>query len=108
MIEYLGEIKNEFENTLACLSRAQIDSNHEKNGGRKSRDTLPLRIHLKHFLMILSLQLFNSIQVYHNKGSKQPLYPIYVTTIVITTLFSDVNNANNNLKTLSLHGCRSL
>ena len=39
---YLGEIKTEFENTLACLSGAQMGSNHEKNGGRKSRDTLPL------------------------------------------------------------------
>ena len=29
------------QNTLACLSGAQIGSNHEKNGGRKSRDTLP-------------------------------------------------------------------
>ena len=31
VIEYLGEIKNEFENTLACLSGAQTSSNHEKN-----------------------------------------------------------------------------
>ena len=31
VIEYLGEIKTEFENTLACLSGAQMDSNHEKN-----------------------------------------------------------------------------
>ena len=42
MIEYLGKIKTEFETTLACLSRTQIGSNHEKNEGRKSRDTLPL------------------------------------------------------------------
>ena len=41
-IEYLGEIETEFENSLACLSGAQIGSNHEKAGGRKSRDTLPL------------------------------------------------------------------
>ena len=39
---YLGEIKTEIENTLACLSWAQMGSNHEKNGGRKSCDTLPL------------------------------------------------------------------
>ena len=45
--EYLGEIEIEFENTLACLSGAQIMGLiHEKNGGRKSRDTLPLRINL--------------------------------------------------------------
>ena len=30
-IEYLGEIETEFENTLACLSGAQMGSNHEKN-----------------------------------------------------------------------------
>ena len=42
-VEYLGEIEFEFENTLACLSGAQTGSNHEKNRGRKSRDTLPLK-----------------------------------------------------------------
>ena len=40
VIEYLGKIETEFENTLACLSRAQMGSKHEKNGGRKSCDTL--------------------------------------------------------------------
>ena len=29
MIEYLGQIDTEFENILACLSVAQMDSNHE-------------------------------------------------------------------------------
>ena len=42
VIEYLGEIEKEFENTLACLSGAHMGSNHAKNGGRQSRDTLPL------------------------------------------------------------------
>ena len=28
---YLGEIETEFENTLACLSGAQVGSNPEKN-----------------------------------------------------------------------------
>ena len=31
VIEYLGEIETEFENTSACWSGAQMDSNHEKN-----------------------------------------------------------------------------
>ena len=31
VIYYLGEIETEFENTLACLSGAQMGSNHEKN-----------------------------------------------------------------------------
>ena len=31
MIEYLGKIETEFENTSACLSGAQMGSNHEKN-----------------------------------------------------------------------------
>ena len=43
VIEYLGEIETEFENTLACLSGAQMGSNHAKKRGRKSRDTLHLR-----------------------------------------------------------------
>ena len=30
VIEYLDEIETEFENTLACLSGAQMVSNHEK------------------------------------------------------------------------------
>ena len=38
VIEYFGEI----ENTEACLSGAWMNSFHDKNGGRKSRDTLPL------------------------------------------------------------------
>ena len=42
VIEYLGEIETEFENTLPCLSGAQMGSNHGNNSGRKSRDTLPL------------------------------------------------------------------
>ena len=42
LIKYLGEIENKFENTLSCLSGAQMDSNYEKNS--KSHDTLPLRL----------------------------------------------------------------
>ena len=35
--------ETEFENKIHCLSGAQMDSNlNHKNGGRKSRDTLPL------------------------------------------------------------------
>ena len=44
VIEYLGKIETEFENILVCLSGAQTGSNHAKNGGRKSCDTLPLNI----------------------------------------------------------------
>ena len=40
--DFKHEIETESENILACLSGAQIGLNHEKNGGRKSRDTLPL------------------------------------------------------------------
>ena len=44
-LKYLGEIETEFENTLACLSGAQMGSNHaKKTGGRKFRDTLPLKV----------------------------------------------------------------
>ena len=31
VIVYLTEIKTKFKNTLACLSGAQMGSNHEKN-----------------------------------------------------------------------------
>ena len=31
VIQYLGEIETGFENTLACLSVAQMGSNYEKN-----------------------------------------------------------------------------
>ena len=30
VIEYLGKIENEYENTLPCLSAAQMGSNHDK------------------------------------------------------------------------------
>ena len=52
--EYLGVIKTELKNTFACLSEAQMGSNHEKkSGGRKSRDTLSLR---KLFLIFLTYE----------------------------------------------------
>ena len=44
VIEYLGKIETQFENTLAGLSGAQMGSNHEKNEGRKSRENLPLNV----------------------------------------------------------------
>ena len=37
----LAKSKPNIKNTLACLSGAKMGSNHEKNGGRKSHDTLP-------------------------------------------------------------------
>ena len=39
VIEYLDEIETEFENTLVCLSGAQMSSNYEE---KKISDTLPL------------------------------------------------------------------
>ena len=50
LIEYLGETEKEFKIALACLSRVCIGSNHEKNRGRKSRDTIPLICHLLYVL----------------------------------------------------------
>ena len=43
VIKYLGEIETELENTLACLSGAQMGLNHKKTKGQKSRDRLPLK-----------------------------------------------------------------
>ena len=40
VIEYLSEIETKLENTLACLSGAQMDLNHEKNEDQKSCDKL--------------------------------------------------------------------
>ena len=40
MIEYLGEIETKFENTLACVSGAQMGLKKRRS---KSRDILPLR-----------------------------------------------------------------
>ena len=50
MIEYLGEIETEFENTLASLSLAKMGSHHEKNWGQKSCDALPWRISINALL----------------------------------------------------------
>ena len=44
VIVNLGVIENEFENTQASLSEALMGSNHEKHGGKKSCDTLPLTV----------------------------------------------------------------
>ena len=54
-IEYLRE--NEFlrKTILACLSGAQMGSIHEKNRGRKSRDTAPLKGHFHEIFLPLLL-----------------------------------------------------
>ena len=41
--EFLRENEYLRKTNLACLSGAQMDSIHEKNSGRKSCDTAPLR-----------------------------------------------------------------
>ena len=53
--EYLRE--NEFlrKTILACLSGAQMGLIHEKNRGRKSRDTAPLRFGLFPFVRMPNL-----------------------------------------------------
>ena len=53
MIEYLGEIEAEFENTSACLSGAQMGLNHEKNWRSKISWHTP-------FKKIFSLKYFSS------------------------------------------------
>ena len=57
--EYLVELYIKFENTSACLSGAQMFSNHEKNGDRKSRDTLifkPTDLKSPYMKLFLDLQ----------------------------------------------------
>ena len=51
-IEYLGESKTEFKNTSVWLSGTWMGSNHEKNWGRKSRDTLPLMWQIKSIFLL--------------------------------------------------------
>ena len=46
VIEYLGEIKTEFQNTLACLLGVQMGSNHEKNWRSKILRHTPFKYHL--------------------------------------------------------------
>ena len=41
-LAWRGKIEKEFENILACLSGAQMGSNHEKSKGQKSRELLLL------------------------------------------------------------------
>ena len=43
VIEYLSEIETEFENTLACLSGAQMGFNHDKNWRSKISWHTPLK-----------------------------------------------------------------
>ena len=68
LFEYLGKIVTEFVNTLACSSGAWMGSNHQKNKGMKSRDTLPFYYKTRktadwvHF-MDWSLQLPHACQV---------------------------------------------
>ena len=52
VIEYLGEIETEFENTIACLSGAQMGSNHEKRDFRTSERVI-YRTVILHFKGIL-------------------------------------------------------
>ena len=62
-IEYLGEIKTEFEKSLACLSGAKMGSNYEKNSRSKiswhtpfSRESLLLNSSVDNISMICILK----------------------------------------------------
>ena len=44
VIDYLGEIDTQFENTLACLSGAQRGSNQEKNWRSKISRHTPFKL----------------------------------------------------------------
>ena len=69
-IEYLREIKTKFENTLACLSGAQMSLNHEKTGGRKSWDTLHLIIC---FCDIIQCFIFLPLTLFSEMKYSRPL-----------------------------------
>ena len=63
--EYLRENKFLRKTILACLSGAQMGLIHEKNRGRKSRDTAPLS-HLPYFpskIRFLWSNSFSSVQI---------------------------------------------
>ena len=82
--EYLCE--NEFlrKTILACLSGAQMGSIHEKNRGRKSRDTAPLKkdkmfqIHIFHIQITVEKCLISYILL--NPLAKK-LYKYYRATL---------------------------
>ncbi len=44
-VKYLGKIEVIFEMALGNESGNQVGSIHEKNRGKKSRETIPLNIH---------------------------------------------------------------
>ena len=73
MIEFLRGIKPEFENTLACFSGARMGSNHEKIGGQKSSDTLPLLklfykiLYYIFFIWPLSKSISNELDIFYCK-----------------------------------------
>ena len=58
VIEYLNAIENEFENTAACLSRAQMGPKNEKNRDQKSRDTLPFNSFVRSLSTLLIVICF--------------------------------------------------
>ena len=76
--EYLSEIETEFENTLACLSGAQMSSNHEKTGGRKSRDTQTSVTDL--FKVSLNLDMNNpkNRKINYNKLNRKAVFRIRI------------------------------
>ena len=55
VIEYLSKIETEFKNTLACLSGAQMGSNHEKNWRSKIWWHTPFKRYI--FFASISLSL---------------------------------------------------
>ena len=83
MIEYLSEIETEFENTLGCLSGAQMGSNQEKIGV-ENLVTHSLKSRLRDdFLVVLCMELEPSFlrrlrQDFLGKDQKKTLFLVFI------------------------------
>ena len=105
-VEYLRKIYTEFENTLACLSRAWMDLNpEEKIGGQKFRDTLPSRLLVNAYAatVIKTTELINnkSQQQNPNNNTSKEITQIYHTHLSFKT--TERSNSNSSYHSNSIH-----
>ena len=70
VIEYLSEIETEFENTLACLSGAQMGSNHGKNWRSKISWHTPFKQWKKKGELLLSIHKIVQYTLYYSEVGK--------------------------------------
>ena len=103
VIEYLGQIETEFENTSACLSGAQMGSNHEKNWRSKISWHDPNAF--GQLLLEIKDRILKTVDIMHFLGVlKRPktsysvtsYYCEYVMTSEIRVFYSRMSNTYVN------------